>query len=72
MEKQQAKLYVLPDGWDSKQKVAEQLECSEGNVNRLLAPAIKDKSVEVKAFAVFDPITKKLMRVTAYKQRAKI
>jgi DNA-binding transcriptional regulator LsrR (DeoR family) len=68
VEKSQAKNYTLPAGWDTKEKVAEKLECSEGNVNKLLASAIKSKAVEVKAFPVFDKITKKVLRLTAYRQ----
>ncbi len=66
VEAQNRKTYVLPAGWDSRDKVAEQLECSVDNVRVLLGPAIRAKTVEVAQF----PITKKVVRVTAYKRRA--
>jgi hypothetical protein len=36
----------------------------------LLGPAIRAKTVEVAQFPVWDEITKKVVRVTAYKRRA--
>ncbi len=68
VEKTQAKTYVLPDGWDSRAKVAEDLDCSEDNVRRLLAPAIKSGEVEMQIFPVWDEITKRIMRTTAYRR----
>jgi hypothetical protein len=69
VEAQNRKTYVLPAGWDSRDKVAEQLECSVDNVRVLLGPAIRAKTVEVAQFPVWDEITKKVVRVTAYKRR---
>ena len=69
VEAQNRKTYVLPQGWDSRDKIAEQLECSVDNVRVLLAPAIRAKSVEVQQFPVWDDITKKVLRVTAYRKR---
>lgn len=68
VEKTQAKTYVLPAGWDSREKVAADLDCSEENVRRMLAPAIKAGEVEVNIFPVWDDITKRIMRVTAYRK----
>ena len=70
VEAQNRKTYVLPLGWDSRDKVAEQLECSVDNVRVLLGPAIRAKTVEVAQFPVWDDITKKVVRVTAYRRRA--
>jgi hypothetical protein len=69
VEAQNRKTYVLPQGWDSRDKIAEQLECSPDNVRVLLAPAIRAKTVEVQQFPVWDDITKKVLRVTAYRRR---
>lgn len=69
VEAQNRKTYVLPEGWDSRDKVAEQLECSVDNVRVLLGPAIRAKTVEVAQFPVWDDITKKVQRVTAYRRR---
>ena len=68
VETTQSKTYVLPEGWDSRSDVAEQLECSEDRVRTLLLPAIKDKTVQVQTFPVYDKLTKKVIRVTAYRR----
>lgn len=70
VEAQNRRTYVLPTGWDSRDKIAEQLECSVDNVRVLLGPAIRAKSVEVSVFPVWDEVTKKVVRVTAYRRRA--
>lgn len=69
VEAQNKKTYVLPAGWDSRDKIAEQLECSVDNVRILLGPAIRNKTVEVQQFPIWDDITKKVIRVTAYRRR---
>ena len=69
VEAQNRRTYVLPPGWDSRDKIAEQLECSVDNVRVLLGPAIRAKSVEVSVFPVWDEVTKKVVRVTAYRRR---
>jgi hypothetical protein len=69
VEAQNKKTYVLPQGWDSRDKVAEQLECNVDNVRVLLGPAIRNKTVEVQQFPVWDDVTKKVVRVTAYRRR---
>jgi hypothetical protein len=69
VEAQNRKTYVLPQGWDSRDRVAEQLECSVDNVRVLLGPAIRNKTVEVQQFPVWDDVTKKVVRVTAYRRR---
>ncbi len=67
VEKQNAKTYVLPAGWDSKTKIAEALGCSEDRVRVLLAPGLKDRSVEKRDFQVWDNVAKRVTRVTAYR-----
>lgn len=64
-----AKTYVLPQGWDSREAVAAQLECSTDRVRVVLAPAIKAGEVEVKQFPVWDKITKRVVNTTAYRRR---
>lgn len=68
VEKTQAKTYVLPPGWDSRDKVAVDLDCSEDNVRRLLAPAIKSGEVEMQIYPVWDEMTKRIVRTTAYRR----
>ena len=69
VEAQNRKTYVLPPGWDSRDTIAEQLECSVENVRVLLGPAIRSKTIEVQTFPIWDEITKKVTRVTAYRRR---
>lgn len=68
VEESHAKTYKLPQGWDSRDTIADQLGCSNENVRRLLAPAIKAGTIETGAFSVWDDLTKKLVRVTAYRR----
>jgi hypothetical protein len=39
------------------------------NVRVLLGPAIRNKTVEVQQFPVWDDVTKKVIRITAYRRR---
>lgn len=64
-----AKTFVLPEGWDSRETVAATLECSTDRVRILLAPAIKAGEVEVKIFPVWDKITRRNVQTTAYRRR---
>ena len=68
VENSNAKLYVLPEGWTPRDKVAEQLECSPDRVGQHLAPAIKEGTIETKIFPVWDKLTKRVIRVTAYRE----
>lgn len=68
VETSHAKTYVLPTGWDSRDDIAEQLECSADRVRCLLAPALKAGTVETNVFPVWDEVTKKVVRVTAYRK----
>lgn len=68
VETENARTYVLPDGWDSKEKIAEQIGCADDSVRRTLAPAIKAGIVESNVFPVWDHLTKRIVRVTAYRK----
>ena len=68
MEKNNAKLYVLPEGWDAADKVAADLECGPDAVRRTMAPLIKAKAVESRQFVIWDSGLKRLVRTTAYHQ----
>jgi len=62
------KRYVLPKGWDSKEVVANKLGCSDDQVRKILSPAIKDGTIETSAFPVWDKMTKRVNRTTAYRR----
>lgn len=71
IEKKNAKIFVLPAGWDSRDEVAEQLECSPDKVDDHLRPALKSGEILKQQFKVWDASLKKLSFVTAYKEAAK-
>jgi hypothetical protein len=71
VEVQNEKAYILPEGWDSKERIAEQLGCADDSVRRCLAPAIKAGTIESGVFPVWDSVTKRIMRVTAYRRAPK-
>lgn len=68
VEKSLAEAHVLPDGWDSREEIAEQLGCSDERVRLVMAPLIKDRKAEVKVFTVWDRELKRLSKVTAYRE----
>ena len=68
VESQNAKTFVLPEGWDSREKIAEQLGCSPERVREHLAPAIRARTVEMKQFIVWDNDTKAKVKMTAYRK----
>lgn len=68
VEKKNAKTFVLPEGWDSRDKVAEQLECSPDKVDDHLRPALKSGEILKQQFKVWDGNLKRIVFVTAYKE----
>ena len=67
VESNNAKTFVLPEGWDSRETVALQLGCAPAKVSEHLAPAIQARTVEMKLFTVWDRQLKMKLRVTAYR-----
>jgi hypothetical protein len=68
VEADNARTYVLPAGWDSREEIADQIGCAEDSVRQRLAPAIKSGAVESNVFPVWDDVTKRIIRVTAYRK----
>lgn len=71
VEKKNAEIYKLPEGWDSREKVAEDLDCAPERVHEILRPALKAAEVEQKIFPVWDKLNKRVIRVTAYRTVSK-
>jgi hypothetical protein len=69
VETQNAKTFTLPAGWTPRAKVADELECSEDRVNHILRPSIKAGSVLVQQFRVWDKTAKRIVLVTAYREK---
>lgn len=65
-EKENAKTYVLPEGWDSRDTVAAQLDCSPEKVDDHLRPALKSGKVVKQQHRVWDAGLKRVITVTAY------
>lgn len=65
-EKKNAETYVLPHGWDSRDAVANQLECSPEKVDDHLRPGLKAGEIQKQQFRVWDAALKRLVMVTAY------
>lgn len=68
VESTQAKSYVLPPGWDTRETIANQLGCSEDNVRKLLQPAVKSGAVEFKQLPIWDKVLKKVRSVGCYRK----
>lgn len=68
VEKKNAEIYKLPAGWDTRDEVAAELGCSPERVVENLRPAMKAGEVEQKIFPVWCKDTKRILRVTAYRQ----
>lgn len=66
VEKENARTFVLPKGWDSRDTIAAQLECSPERVRDHLRPAIKSGKVKEQQFKVWDANLKRNVMVTAY------
>ncbi len=48
------KHYSFPAGWDTRETIAEQLECSTDRVDTLLGPGLKSGEIEKQQFPVWD------------------
>jgi DNA-binding CsgD family transcriptional regulator len=68
VEKKNAKTFVLPSGWDSREEVARQLECSPDRVDDHLRPALTAGDVVKKQFKVWHVEQKRLVFVQAYQE----
>lgn len=68
VENKNAKTYVLPEGWDSRDTIAEQLECSPEKVRDHLRPALKSGEVLEQQFKVWNSDLGRCVMVTAYKE----
>ncbi len=54
VSKLNTKHYSFPAGWDTRETIAEQLECSTDRVDTLLGPGLKSGEIEKQQFPVWD------------------
>lgn len=71
-EKENAKAYVLPKGWDSRDDVAAQLDCSPEKVDDHLRPALKSGKVTKQQFRVWDSRLKRTVMTIAYSEESAV
>lgn len=60
--------HVVPDGWETREQVAEALECSPDRVHQLLKPGLDDGVFERAEFSVWNNARRMTERVTCYRQ----
>lgn len=65
---QNAKAFVLPPGWDSRESIAEQLGCAPDRVREHLQPGIAAREIESRQFPVWDAELGRKIAVTAYRR----
>ena len=61
------KTHQPPHGWDSREYVASQLQCSPDKVSQVLGPGIKAGEIEVKVFSIWDKNIKRVVQRTFYR-----
>jgi hypothetical protein len=61
--------YSFPAGWDTREEIAEQLDCSVERVAELLAPGLRSGQIERGSFPVWDERTGRKVMVTGYRER---
>jgi hypothetical protein len=59
--------YTIPDGWDTRDKVAADLQCAPDRVADLLKPGIQSGQIERQDFPVWDDARRLTVRVTCYR-----
>lgn len=65
-----ARHYAFPAGWDTRDAIAEQLECSTDRVDTLLGPGLKSGEIEKQQFPVWDARLGRKVLVWGYRQRS--
>lgn len=61
--------YTIPDGWDTKETIAAELECPPGRVAQILKPGIESGEIERKEFHVWNPKRNAAVRVACFRVR---
>jgi hypothetical protein len=70
VSKLNAKHYSFPAGWDTRDTIAAQLECSPDRVDTLLGPGLKSGEIEKQQFPVWDGRLHRKILVWGYRQRS--
>ena len=67
LEDHKAKTKVLPAGWDSLEAIAASQDVTAENTRVQMSMLVKAKKAEMGQFPVWDKVTKRVLRVTAYR-----
>ena len=59
--------FTIPDGWDTRDKVALDLQCAPDRVADLLKPGIASGQIERQEFPVWDEARRMTVRVTCFR-----
>lgn len=61
------KRYVIPAGWETREQVAESLQCDPAKVGDLLKPGIQSGDIERQTFQVWDDGRRMAISVPCYR-----
>jgi hypothetical protein len=61
------KRYTIPDGWETRDQVAESLQCAPDKVADLLKPGVQSGDIERREFPVWDDTRRLAVRITCYR-----
>jgi hypothetical protein len=61
------KRFTIPPGWETKEQVAESLECSPDKVADLLKPGIQSGDIDRQEYPVWDDKRRMAVKVTCYR-----
>ena len=64
-----SKHFAFPAGWDTRDTIAAQLECSPDRVDTLLGPGLKSGEIEKQQFPVWDSRLGRKVLVWGYRQK---
>lgn len=70
IDKINADKYRIPEGWDTKEQIAEELQCSPDRVHDLLKGGVASGDFEAKEFPVWDAKRRMTVRVRCYRQKS--
>src|SRR6478609_2065580 len=60
--------YSIPEGWDTREQVAEALQCAPDKVADILKPGIQSGDIERAEFPVWDENRRMTVRVTCFRK----
>lgn len=59
--------YSIPEGWDTKDQVATNLQCAPERVSDILKPGIQSGDIEKQDFPVWDDKRRMTVRISCYR-----